>query len=549
MSEELFSDVTFASLGLAPELLQGVKDAGFERCTRIQAKALPIALGGRDVAGQAQTGSGKSAAFLLAIFNHLLRNPPRDEHVDGNPRAIVLAPTRELAVQIHKDGEMLGKHTALRLGVVYGGTGYDTQRDMLTNGVDVLIGTPGRFIDYFKQNVFNMKGVQVVVLDEADRMFDLGFIKDIRYLLRRMPLAAERLNMLFSATMSHRVTELAWEHMNAPEIADASSANVTVDTINQVLYHVGSDEKVALLLGLLKRFEAKRTILFTNTRRAAETVCAYLKGNGYESGMLSGDVPQKQRLNLLERFTRGELPILVATDVAARGLHIPEVSHVINYDLPQDPEDYVHRVGRTARVGATGDAVSFACERYVFSLTEIEAFIGQQIPVERISAGLLEKVRRPVFEARERVERRGRGEDENRRGRHAGVALRRGAVEAQVADEVPEELELPDIDDAEDLDEGPQPGNQIQPTPVSVASVPRPGAGVAEGRGDNTKKRRRRRRQPGTDSPAPVAGGEVVASSAASGNGDGSAVAGAGNVVRRRRRRRRKPSEVQSTTG
>ena len=321
-----------------------------------------------------------------------------------------------------------------------------------------MIGTPGRLIDYLKQHVFSLKGVQVVVLDEADRMFDLGFIKDIRYLLRRMPPAAERLNMLFSATMSHRVSELAWEHMNAPEIADASSATVTVDTINQVLYHVGSDEKVALLLGLLKRFDAKRTILFTNTRRAAETVSAYLKGNGYESGMLSGDVPQNQRLKLLERFTAGDLPILVATDVAARGLHIPEVSHVINYDLPQDPEDYVHRVGRTARVGATGDAISFACERYVFSLTEIEAFIGRPIPVERIGPGLLEKVRRPVFEVRERVERRAQRVATTARVADVAAGRARSGGTTPSAEQVVEE-EVLEADDDEELDEGPQPAD------------------------------------------------------------------------------------------
>lgn len=482
MSDELFSEVTFASLGLESSLLQGVADAGFERCTLIQAGTLPVALSGKDVAGQAQTGSGKSAAFLLAACQHLLRTEPLPEHTAGNPRAIILAPTRELAVQIHKDGAKLAAHTGLRLGVVFGGTGYDTQREMLRRGLDILIGTPGRLIDYYKQHVFNLDGIQVVVLDEADRMFDLGFIKDIRYVLRRMPAADKRLNMLFSATLSHRVSELAWEHMNSPEVVDASPAGVTVDTVKQRLYHVGSDEKISLLLGLLKRINSKRTILFTNTRRAAETVSAYLKGNGYSAGMLSGEVPQNQRLKLLERFTEGDLPILVATDVAARGLHIPEVSHVINYDLPQDAEDYVHRVGRTARVGADGDAVSFACERYVFSLTEIERYIGQAIPVEQVSADVLCRVRPPVFEAR------------SPRGKHA----RRGSGATTDVAEVVEEIATADPDDGIEDDSSDVNGN------VDPALLPKRKS--AHGAAGDKNARRRRRGGPVDGNSAPAGG-------------------------------------------
>ncbi|MDX1513860.1 MAG: helicase-related protein, partial [Gammaproteobacteria bacterium] len=327
-----------------------------------------------------------------------------------DPRAIVLAPTRELAVQIHADARILGRHTGLRMGVVFGGTGYESQRQMLGDGLDILIGTPGRLIDYFKQKIYGLQRIQVVVLDEADRMFDLGFISDIRYLLRRMPPPGQRLNMLFSATLSHRVSELAYEHMNAPTIVNATPDRVTVDKIRQRLYHVSKEEKISLLHGLLSKSDYGRTLIFANTKRVCELVEAYLEANGHRCGLLTGDVPQKKRLSLLERFKSGELPILVATDVAARGLHIPDVEHVINFDLPQDAEDYVHRVGRTARAGASGNATSLACEEYVYSLSEIEDFIGEKIPAHMASEEELPAIKRPA-----RRPRRQGGRPGNRR--------------------------------------------------------------------------------------------------------------------------------------
>jgi len=420
MSEKLLTTVTFASLGLPPELLQGITDAGFEFCTIIQAEALPHALAGHDVEGKAQTGTGKSAAFLLATMSHLLRHPPPKDHKNGDPRALIFAPTRELAVQIHKDAEVLGKHSGLRIGVVFGGTGYEQQREMLHAGLDILIGTPGRAIDYLKQRIYSLNSIQVVVMDEADRMFDLGFIKDIRYVLRRMPAPEERLNMLFSATLSARVSELAYEHMNSPTVINANPEDVTVSNVSQVLYHVSNDEKIPLLLGVLQGSELTRTMVFVNTKRAAEKVEAFLEGNGIEAAMLTGDVPQRKRLALLERFTSGKLPVLVATDVASRGLHIPDVTHVLNYDLPQDAEDYVHRVGRTARAGASGDAVSFACESYVFSLMDIEAFIGNKIPTAPITEGMLVKPKPPARRERRRgppPPRSGRGRPRGHSGR------------------------------------------------------------------------------------------------------------------------------------
>jgi ATP-dependent RNA helicase RhlB len=396
MSETHLTDVAFSDFGLAPELMQGIEDAGFSKCTPIQAETLPVALAGKDVAGQAQTGTGKTAAFLIAVYNHLLNTPADERRKPSQPRALMLAPTRELAIQIHSDAEVIGRHTGLKLALAYGGTGYDEQRDRIAAGVDILIGTPGRLIDYFKQHVYDLKQIDALVLDEADRMFDLGFIKDIRYMMRRCPPPEERLGLLFSATLSHRVQELAYEHMNNPVHVDIEPEKVTAERVRQVVYHTSNDEKIPLLIGILNHVDPTRSIVFVNTKRAAERVWGFLEGNGFKSAMLSGDVPQKKRQRLLGEFQEGKLPILVATDVAARGLHIPDVSHVFNFDLPQDAEDYVHRIGRTARIGKDGDAVSFACEEFVYSLPEIEQYIGHKIPVEAVPEGYIQELKPPV---------------------------------------------------------------------------------------------------------------------------------------------------------
>jgi ATP-dependent RNA helicase RhlB len=399
MKNDHLTDIPFTTLGLTPTLLRGLEDAGFTRCTPIQAQTLPLALKGEDVAGQAQTGTGKSAAFLLAAMHRLMENPVEEGR--HGPWALMLAPTRELALQIHKDAQLLGKHTGLYIEAVYGGTGYESQRRELELGVDIIIGTPGRIIDFYKQRVFDLNNIEVVVLDEADRMFDLGFINDIRYLLRRMPPPEKRLNMLFSATLSQRVMELAYEHMNEPTVIKVEAEQITADRVTQALYHVSTDDKMKLLIGLLNQKDPTRTIVFVNTKRMADRVMAYLLGNGFDAAVLSGDIAQNKREQLLGKFQAGELPILVATDVAARGLHIPEVSHVINFDLPQDAEDYVHRIGRTARAGLAGDAISFACEEYVYSLPDIEKFIDQKIPVHSVSPDLLPTLKPPA-----KIERR-----------------------------------------------------------------------------------------------------------------------------------------------
>ncbi len=394
VSDGHLSEVSFEELALDDRVRAGIREAGFSLCTPIQAQTLPLALAGNDVAGQAQTGTGKTAAFLLALFNRLLTQPPLPTK-DHGPRALVLAPTRELAVQIHADAEVLVGSTGFRLGLAFGGTDYDKQRKTLEDGVDVLIGTPGRIIDYYKQKVFSLEPTQVMVLDEADRMFDLGFIKDIRYVLRRLPPAQKRLNLLFSATLSHRVLELAYEHMNDPELIRIEPEKVTADRVTQAIYFPSNAEKIPLLVGLIKRMDPHRTMVFVNTKRSAERLERYLGHNGIQAQAISGDVPQKKRLSMLKRFQSGELAVLIGTDVASRGLHIPDVSHIFNYDLPQDAEDYVHRIGRTARAGAAGEAISFGCEDYAVHLPEIEAYVGHRIPVETVDLDLLAAIERP----------------------------------------------------------------------------------------------------------------------------------------------------------
>jgi len=389
MTDAHSGSVTFASLGLLDEVMAGIKQAGFVDCTPIQAQTLPLALAGRDVAGQAQTGTGKTAAFLVALYQNLLTRPAPANRARSSVRALIVAPTRELAVQIHHDAMVLGAHTGLKHSVVFGGIDYEKQREEVAAGCDVLVGTPGRLIDYFKQHVFDLRYAQVLVLDEADRMFDLGFIADIRYILRRLPHPEKRQSMLFSATLSQRVLELAYEHMNNPETVRIEPDKKTVDEVRQMMYYPSMEEKVPLLIGLLHRSEAVRTMVFVNTKRTAERLESSLKANGFSAQALSGDVPQNKRLRFLRDFHEGKLAVLIATDVASRGLHIPDVSHVFNFDLPQDPPDYVHRIGRTARAGAEGDAISFACEEYAVSLPDIETYVGHKIPFSSISPELL----------------------------------------------------------------------------------------------------------------------------------------------------------------
>lgn len=390
MTDKHLSNTRFSELEIHPDVKKGIENTGFEFCTPIQAMTLPLALKGKDISGQAQTGTGKTAAFLIDCFHRLLSNEPKTSKKKNPVRALIIAPTRELAIQIMEDGKPIVAETGLKMALAYGGTDYDKQRKAIENGVDVLIGTPGRVIDYFKQGVFALDALEVIVLDEADRMFDLGFISDIRYLFRAMPTPEDRLNLLFSATLSHRVAELAYEHMSEPEVVKIE-AEVTADRIEEIAYMPSNEDKIPLLMGILKRAEEQRCVVFINTKHMAEKIEAWLNSNGFKSGMLSGDVPQKKREKLLSQFKDGEISILIATDVAARGLHIPDVNYVVNFDLPTDAEDYVHRIGRTARAGASGTAISLICETYAMNIVDIEEYIEHSIPVERDFSELLFK--------------------------------------------------------------------------------------------------------------------------------------------------------------
>lgn len=382
MQQNYLSAQRFADFPLHPIVQKALSEKGFEFCTPIQALSLPITLQGNDVAGQAQTGTGKTMAFLTATFHHLLTHQvPNVQYTQ--PRALILAPTRELAVQISNDAETLAKTSGLKTALAYGGDGYDKQLKAIERGVDILIGTTGRVIDYVKQGIIQLDQIQVVVLDEADRMFDLGFIRDIRYLLRKCPPPTARLTMLFSATLSYKVRELAFEDMNDPEYIEIEPEQKTGHRIKEELFYPSNQDKMALLLTLMEEEWPDRCIVFANTKHRCEEIWGYLSADGHRVGLLTGDVAQKKRLSLLKQFTDGELDILVATDVAARGLHIPAVSHVFNYDLPDDREDYVHRIGRTGRAGESGVSISFACEEYAMNLPAIEEYIAHSIPVSQ----------------------------------------------------------------------------------------------------------------------------------------------------------------------
>ena len=414
MSNYHLSDTSYASLSLSADLQLGIQEAGYEFCTPIQALTLPIALSGKDVSGQAQTGTGKTAAFLVATLEALSKKDAAIVNADANAdkestaedknktdtnaakksnkteiRSLIIAPTRELAKQIFEDAKPLNKNLKYKLALAYGGTDYEKQRTTLENGCDILIGTPGRIIDYFKQGVFGLKELEVLVMDEADRMFDMGFIADIRYLLRAMPLPEKRQSLLFSATMSERVKELAYEHMNSPETIVVEAEQVTADKIEQSAFMPANEEKIPLSLGLLRQNNKGKSIVFINTKHQGEKLQAWLEINEFKSGLLSGDVPQKKRERLLQQFKNDKISILVATDVAARGLHIDGVDMVINFDLPNDAEDYVHRIGRTARAGASGKAISLVCETYGMNIVDIESYIDNKIPMEKKHTDLL----------------------------------------------------------------------------------------------------------------------------------------------------------------
>ena len=375
---EFLTEQRFDEFALPAPLLSALNEAGFVYCTPIQEQTLPISLSGLDVAGQAQTGTGKTAAFLVTVITRILMFSDRDPRL---PAALIVAPTRELSHQIYEEARTLCRHVDLKIAEVVGGIDYKRQAEILRRGTDIVICTPGRIIDYLKQGIFKTEGIKILVIDEADRLFDLGFTKDMRYLLRKLPSYETRQSMLFSATLSYRVMELTYEFMNLPEFISVTPQTITVEGIEQQLFHVGSGKKLELLLGLLKREDWSRMLIFVNTKVGVDWLTNKLKGNAWPAERITGDLPQRQRFRLMEQFKNGQIKILVATDVASRGIHVEDISHVINYDLPQDSENYIHRIGRTARAGKTGKAFALACEDYVYHLEPLEEMLGYKIPV------------------------------------------------------------------------------------------------------------------------------------------------------------------------
>ncbi|VEN73695.1 ATP-dependent RNA helicase RhlB [Candidatus Desulfarcum epimagneticum] len=375
------TETPFKTFQLHPEISKGLKRAGFEFCTPIQDQVLPVSMEGRDIAGQAQTGTGKTAAFLITVLSKLLEKGDPSSSKGRLPSILIIAPTRELALQIHEEAELLSGDAKLKMVRVIGGIDYEKQAEDLKSGADVVICTPGRLIDYMKQRIFKPSAIDSVVIDEADRLLDMGFEKDMRYILSKLPHYEKRQSMLFSATLSHRVLELTYQYMNLPEFISVTPDHSDIEGIEQSLYHVGNHQKLSLLLGILKSEEIVHLLIFVNTKAGVEWLAAKLKGNNFPAEAITGDLPQPKRLKLMKQFKDGDIRILVATDVASRGIHVENISHVINYDLPQEADNYIHRIGRTARAGKTGKAISLACENYVFYLEAIENIMERPIPV------------------------------------------------------------------------------------------------------------------------------------------------------------------------
>ncbi|MCL2067107.1 MAG: DEAD/DEAH box helicase [Treponema sp.] len=367
----------FKELKLHPDLHRGIDEAGYRVCMPVQEQVLGKAFGGQDMYVQSQTGTGKTAAFLIVIFQRLLA----EENLHGK-KALIMAPTRELAVQIEDEAKMLGKYLPFKTGSFYGGVGYTQQYQLLRDNVQILVGTPGRVLDLNKSGRMNLMEIAFLVLDEADRMFDMGFYPDLRKLIKVVPQADRRQTMLFSATLNARVKNLAWEYTRTPVEIEIEPETVTVDEVTQVLYHVPSNEKMRLLLGILEREQPASAIIFCNTKRHTEIVAKRLRVNGHTCEFIIGDLPQVKRLKVIDDVKSGKIKLLVATDVAARGLDIDNLAMVVNFDLPVEEENYVHRIGRTARAGKTGRAITLASEKDVYELPAIERYIGKKIPSE-----------------------------------------------------------------------------------------------------------------------------------------------------------------------
>jgi len=383
-------NTSFDDLELSKELLQGVSDLGFKYCTPIQAAILPYSLRGQDAIGKAQTGTGKTAAFLITIFDDLLRHPIREERFLGEPRALVIAPTRELVMQIESDAAGLARHAGIKVVSLIGGADYQKQLNQIGKTlVDLVVATPGRLIDFITRKDLFLDRVEILVLDEADRMLDLGFIPQVKRIIRSTPRKDFRQTLLFSATFNRDILNLANQWTVEPVTIDVKPEDVATRSVDQKVYLVSSEERYRLLSNLVKSPDVISVIVFANRRDQVRRLFERLKNNGFSCGMLSGELSQSKRTSTLKKFKEGRIKILVATDVAGRGIHVEGVTHVVNYNLPEDPEDYVHRIGRTGRAGATGTSISFASEDDAFLLPDLEKLLGEKISCSHPPSDLL----------------------------------------------------------------------------------------------------------------------------------------------------------------
>ena len=437
----------FSELNLHEQVLEGTKAAHFEKCMPVQEKVLPVSIEGSDVMVQSKTGSGKTAVYVITFLEKYLRSREQGR----NSSCLIIAPTRELAQQISEDAMILcSKVEGFHIGVFYGGVGYEHQRKLLQMGCDIYVGTPGRLLEFMQHHELDTSRLDTFVIDEADRLFDMGFFPDVKKMFRMLPDKSKRQTLLFSATLEMRVRDLAWEFMNDPEEFDLEPDHITVESITQQLYHVAKSEKFGLLLQLLAVEKPEAALMFTNSRHMAEELCARLRHNGYNADYLTGDLPQAQRQKALDKLKDGKTAILVATDVAARGLQIDDLPLVVNYDIPEDYENYVHRIGRTARAGKSGKAITLADEEFVYGLEAIEKYIKMKIPViwpdnlpwvEDQSIGKSWRVRP---ERPERSEHRGQGSGKHKKGSSKPAASASSASGKGSSAEKPEKKEQKD---------------------------------------------------------------------------------------------------------
>jgi ATP-dependent RNA helicase RhlB len=374
----------FHDFDLPTPLMHAIYDLGFEYCTPIQAEIFPSSLSGKDASGRAQTGTGKTAAFLITVITRILYNPIQGKRKPGTPRVLILAPTRELVLQISEEARQLSKYCALRTVSVFGGMDYAKQRKQLAAAsVDIIVATPGRLLDFQRRHEINLKRIEVLIIDEADRMLDMGFIPDVRKIIYSTPSKDKRQTLMFSATLTEQITRLASQWTRNPITVEIEPEQVAVQSVEQIVYIVTAREKFALLFNIIEQQKLNRVLVFCNRRDEVRRLWQMLTRHGINCSILSGDVPQKKRVRRLEEFKTGKIRVLVATDVAGRGIHIEGMDHVINFTLPHDPEDYVHRIGRTGRAGASGTSVSFADEKDAFYIPAIEEFTDRELSCTR----------------------------------------------------------------------------------------------------------------------------------------------------------------------